>query len=117
MQLVISTASRGKDTDLHALAPRAKRCSGDQPVVPRPRRRSGFGMKAADAVAVCGPMALPLRRTRAVSTRLTRSDPPNGGNMIKTVIGSFDSFDEARQVVRDLKDEGFMESDISIVAS
>jgi len=37
--------------------------------------------------------------------------------MIKTVIGSFDSFDEARQVVRDLKDEGFMESDISIVAS
>jgi hypothetical protein len=37
--------------------------------------------------------------------------------MIKTVIGSFDSFEEAREVVRDLKDEGFMESDISIVAS
>jgi len=38
-------------------------------------------------------------------------------SMVKTVIGSFDSYNEAREVVRDLKDEGFMESDISIVAS
>ena len=37
--------------------------------------------------------------------------------MVKTVIGSFDSYDEAQRVVRDLKDEGFMENDISIVAS
>lgn len=37
--------------------------------------------------------------------------------MVKTVIGSFDSYDEAQRVVSDLKDEGFMDSDISIVAS
>src|SRR2546423_15464136 len=37
--------------------------------------------------------------------------------MVKTVIGSFDSYDKAQRVVRDLKDEGFMENDISIVAS
>lgn len=36
--------------------------------------------------------------------------------MVKTVIGSFDSYDEAQRVVRDLKDEGFMENDVSIVA-
>ncbi|MEO5700908.1 MAG: general stress protein [Casimicrobiaceae bacterium] len=37
--------------------------------------------------------------------------------MIKTVIGSFDSYDEAQRVVRDLKDDGFMADDVSIVAS
>ncbi|MEP6656847.1 MAG: general stress protein [Betaproteobacteria bacterium] len=37
--------------------------------------------------------------------------------MVKTIIGSFDSYDEAQRVVRDLKDEGFMENDVSIVAS
>ncbi len=37
--------------------------------------------------------------------------------MVKTVIGSFDSYDEAQRVLRDLKDDGFMDSDISIVAS
>ena len=37
--------------------------------------------------------------------------------MVKTIIGSFDSYDEAQSVVRDLKEEGFMDSDVSIVAS
>jgi uncharacterized membrane protein len=37
--------------------------------------------------------------------------------MQKTVIGSFDSYDEAQRVVEDLKREGFMASDISVVAS
>ncbi|MEP7207808.1 MAG: general stress protein, partial [Casimicrobiaceae bacterium] len=37
--------------------------------------------------------------------------------MIKTVIGSFDSYDEAQRVVRDLEDDGFMANDVSIVAS
>src|SRR3954468_8266177 len=37
--------------------------------------------------------------------------------MIKTVIGSFDSYDEAQRVVSELEREGFMASDVSIVAS
>ncbi|HVO90442.1 MAG TPA: hypothetical protein VMV45_18035 [Casimicrobiaceae bacterium] len=37
--------------------------------------------------------------------------------MVKTVVGSFDSFDEAQRVARDLIDEGFMESDINVIAS
>ena len=37
--------------------------------------------------------------------------------MIKTVVGSFDSFDEAQRVARDLIDDGFMESDINVIAS
>ena len=36
---------------------------------------------------------------------------------MKTVVGSFDSFDEAKQVARDLIDEGFRDSDVSVVAS
>jgi hypothetical protein len=36
---------------------------------------------------------------------------------MKTVVGSFDSFDEAKRVARDLMDEGFRDSDVSVVAS
>ncbi len=37
--------------------------------------------------------------------------------MIKTIVGSFDSFDEAHQVANDLRAAGFLDSDISIVAN
>jgi len=37
--------------------------------------------------------------------------------MVKTVVGSFDSFDEAQRVARDLIDDGFMDSDINVIAS
>ncbi|HSC22173.1 MAG TPA: hypothetical protein VLG08_00530 [Casimicrobiaceae bacterium] len=36
---------------------------------------------------------------------------------MKTIVGSFDSFDEANQVARELMDEGFRDSDVSVVAS
>jgi hypothetical protein len=36
---------------------------------------------------------------------------------MKTVVGSFDGFDEAKRVARDLMDEGFRDSDVSVVAS
>jgi hypothetical protein len=36
---------------------------------------------------------------------------------MKTIVGSFDSFDEAKQVARELMDEGFRDSDVSVVAS
>lgn len=36
---------------------------------------------------------------------------------MKTVVGSFDSFDEAKRVAHDLLDEGFRDSDVSVVAS
>ena len=37
--------------------------------------------------------------------------------MIKTIVGSFDSFNEAHRVANDLRAAGFMDSDISIVAN
>ena len=37
--------------------------------------------------------------------------------MLKTVVGSFDTFEEASLVARDLRAEGFLDSDISIVAN
>lgn len=37
--------------------------------------------------------------------------------MIKTIVGSFDSFNEAHQVANDLRAAGFLDSDISIVAN
>ena len=36
---------------------------------------------------------------------------------MKTVVGSFDSFDEAKRVARDLMDEGFRDGDVNVVAS
>jgi hypothetical protein len=36
---------------------------------------------------------------------------------MKTIVGSFDSFDEANQVARELLDDGFRDSDVSVVAS
>ena len=36
---------------------------------------------------------------------------------MKTIVGSFDSFDEANQVARELMDDGFRDSDVSVVAS
>jgi hypothetical protein len=48
----------------------------------------------------------------------TRLQPANAGiDAMKTVVGSFDSFDEAKRVARDLMDEGFRDSDVSVVAS
>lgn len=37
--------------------------------------------------------------------------------MVKTIVGSFDSFNEAHQVANDLRSAGFIDSDISIVAN
>lgn len=37
--------------------------------------------------------------------------------MVKTVIGSFDSVDEANRALRDLRTAGFLESDINLVAN
>ena len=37
--------------------------------------------------------------------------------MVKTIVGSFDSFNEAHQVANELRAVGFMDSDISIVAN
>lgn len=37
--------------------------------------------------------------------------------MAKTIVGSFDSFDEAQRVARELLEEGFASSDINVVAS
>ena len=37
--------------------------------------------------------------------------------MVKTIVGSFDSFNEAHKVANDLRAAGFMDSDISIVAN
>ena len=36
---------------------------------------------------------------------------------MKTVVGSFDSFDEAKRVSRDLMDDGFRDGDVNVVAS
>ena len=36
---------------------------------------------------------------------------------MKTIVGSFDSFDEAKEVARELMDDGFRESDVNVVAS
>jgi hypothetical protein len=37
--------------------------------------------------------------------------------MAKTIVASYDSFDEAQRVARELVDEGFESSDVSVVAS
>ena len=37
--------------------------------------------------------------------------------MVKTIVGSFDSFNEAHKVAGDLRAAGFLDSDISIVAN
>jgi uncharacterized membrane protein len=37
--------------------------------------------------------------------------------MVKTIVGSFDSFNEAHRVADDLRAAGFLDSDISIVAN
>lgn len=37
--------------------------------------------------------------------------------MVKTIIGSFDTVAEANRAVRDLRDAGFLESDINLVAN
>ena len=36
---------------------------------------------------------------------------------MKTIVGSFDSFDEANRVARELIDDGFRDGDVSVVAS
>jgi uncharacterized membrane protein len=37
--------------------------------------------------------------------------------MVKTIVGSFDSFNEAQRVARDLVDDGFLDSDVNVIAS
>ena len=37
--------------------------------------------------------------------------------MAKTIVGSFDSFEEAQEVVRDLQQRGFSRDDISVIAN
>src|SRR5947207_7225257 len=41
----------------------------------------------------------------------------DGGPMIKTVIGSFDSADDADRATRDLRSIGFADADINLVVS
>jgi len=36
---------------------------------------------------------------------------------MKTIVGSFDSFDQANRVARDLMDDGFRDGDVNVVAS
>jgi len=36
---------------------------------------------------------------------------------MKTIVGSFDSFDEAKKVAHDLMDDGFRDGDVNVVAS
>ena len=36
---------------------------------------------------------------------------------MKTIVGSFDRFDEAKKVARDLMDDGFRDGDVNVVAS
>src|SRR6476661_7616108 len=36
---------------------------------------------------------------------------------MKTIVGSFDSFEEAKRVSQDLMDEGFRDGDVNVVAS
>src|SRR6185369_12441533 len=40
-----------------------------------------------------------------------------GGLVVKTIVGSFDSYPTARRVARALMDEGYMSRDIGIMAS
>ncbi|MGH6609941.1 MAG: general stress protein, partial [Burkholderiaceae bacterium] len=37
--------------------------------------------------------------------------------MAKTIVGSFDSFEEAQDVLRDLQQRGYSRDDISIIAN
>ena len=37
--------------------------------------------------------------------------------MAKTIVGSFDSFEEAQEVFRDLQQSGYSRDDISIIAN
>jgi hypothetical protein len=37
--------------------------------------------------------------------------------MVKTIVGSFDSFNEAQRVARDLIDDGFLDSDVNVIGS
>ncbi|MDQ3447382.1 MAG: general stress protein, partial [Pseudomonadota bacterium] len=37
--------------------------------------------------------------------------------MAKTIVGSFDSFEEAQDVLRDLQQKGFSRDDISVIAN
>jgi uncharacterized protein YcfJ len=37
--------------------------------------------------------------------------------MVKTIVGSFDSFNEAQRVARDIIDDGFLENDVNVIAS
>jgi hypothetical protein len=43
--------------------------------------------------------------------------PSEDASMVKTIVGSFDSFNDAHQVAGDLRAAGFLDSDISIVAN
>ena len=37
--------------------------------------------------------------------------------MAKTIVGSFDSFEEAQDVLRDLQQRGYSRDDISVIAN
>jgi uncharacterized membrane protein len=62
-------------------------------------------------------------RERGTSERWTMargaaaSHPQRRKSMAKTIVGSFDNFDEAQRVSRELMDEGFAAADMSVVAS
>lgn len=59
-------------------------------------------------------------RPPAVRVRLVAARPSifqHGVMAMKTIVGSFDSLDEANRVARELMDDGFRDSDVSVVAS
>src|SRR2546429_9718141 len=56
-------------------------------------------------------------RLRRWSTDMFPSGSGDGGSMIKTVIGSFDSADDADRATRDLRNAGFADTDINLVVS
>src|SRR5438270_14048028 len=56
-------------------------------------------------------------RLRRPSADIFPADSCNGGSMIKTVIGSFDSADDADRATRDLRSIGFADADINLVVS
>src|SRR3989442_12748063 len=56
-------------------------------------------------------------RLRRWSPDIFPSGSCDGGSMIKTVIGSFDSADDADRATRDLRNAGFADTDVNLVVS
>jgi len=64
---------------------------------------------------VCAAKADQAFRVARVATRMFTTEAEH--TMVKTIVGSFDSFNEAQRVARDLIDDGFLDSDVNVIAS